>query len=62
EINDIPEESKPEHVKKKTASRRVVKKKVIISADDNIIPDLNVALELGKSISLVEAEEEEAAK
>ncbi|GJU31005.1 hypothetical protein Tco_1174594 [Tanacetum coccineum] len=45
-----------------TASRRVVKKKVTISADDNIIPDPDVALELGKSISLVEAKEEEASR
>ncbi|GJR72890.1 hypothetical protein Tco_0085255 [Tanacetum coccineum] len=49
-------------LRKKTTSRRVVKKKVTISADDNIIPDLDVALELGKSISLAEAEEEEATK
>nr|GEZ32969.1 hypothetical protein [Tanacetum cinerariifolium] len=54
-------ESKPEPAKKKIASRRVVKKKVTIS-DDNIIPDLDIALELGKYISLAEAEEEEAAK
>nr|GEU68743.1 retrovirus-related Pol polyprotein from transposon TNT 1-94 [Tanacetum cinerariifolium] len=44
----------------KTASRRVVKKKVTIFADDNIIPDQDFALELGKSISLAKAEEEEA--
>ncbi|GJT78085.1 retrovirus-related pol polyprotein from transposon TNT 1-94 [Tanacetum coccineum] len=55
-------EPEPEPVKKKTASRRVVKKKVTIFADDNIIPDPNIALELGKSISLSKAEEEEAAK
>ncbi|GKD35792.1 hypothetical protein Tco_1251301 [Tanacetum coccineum] len=55
-------EHEPEPIKKKTASRRVVKKKVTVSADDNIIHDPDVALELGKSISLVEAEEEEAAK
>ncbi|GJX54781.1 hypothetical protein Tco_0283150 [Tanacetum coccineum] len=59
---DISEESEPEPAKKKTASRRVMKKKVTIYADDNIIPDPNVALELGKSISLTEAEEEEAAR
>ncbi|GKG24336.1 hypothetical protein Tco_0394964, partial [Tanacetum coccineum] len=59
---DMSEESEPEPAKKKTASRRVVKKKVTISADDNIIPDLDVALELGKSISLTEAKEEEAAR
>ncbi|GJT83522.1 hypothetical protein Tco_1057864 [Tanacetum coccineum] len=59
---DISEESEPKPAKKKTTSRRVVKKKVIISAKDNIIPDLDVALELGKSISQTEAEEAEAAK
>ncbi|GJW54652.1 hypothetical protein Tco_0098737 [Tanacetum coccineum] len=59
ETVDVSKESEPEPVKKKTASRRVIKKKVIISSDDNIIPDLDVALELGKSISLAEAEEEE---
>ncbi|GJX30455.1 hypothetical protein Tco_0238534 [Tanacetum coccineum] len=47
---------------KSTTSRRVVKRKVIIFAADNIIPDPDVALELGKSISLTEAEEEEAAR
>ncbi|GJT35735.1 hypothetical protein Tco_0926154 [Tanacetum coccineum] len=52
----------PEPVKRKIASRRVVKKKVTISDADNIIPDPDVALELGKSISITEAEEEEAAK
>ncbi|GJT19812.1 hypothetical protein Tco_0878518 [Tanacetum coccineum] len=62
ETVDVSEESEPEPVKRKTASRRVVKKKVTISVDDNIILDPNVALELGKSISLAEAEEEEAAK
>ncbi|GJS60313.1 hypothetical protein Tco_0655097 [Tanacetum coccineum] len=38
------------------------KKKVSISADDNIIPEPDIAFELGKSISLTEAEEEEAAR
>ncbi|GJX86281.1 retrovirus-related pol polyprotein from transposon TNT 1-94 [Tanacetum coccineum] len=48
----------PEPVKRKTASRRVVKKKVTIFADDNIISDdPDAALELGKSMSLTEAEE-----
>ncbi|GJY11707.1 hypothetical protein Tco_0381016 [Tanacetum coccineum] len=48
ETIDVSEESEPEleHVKKKTASRRVVKKKVTISVDDNIIPDPDVSLEL----------------
>ncbi|GJV46588.1 hypothetical protein Tco_1431124 [Tanacetum coccineum] len=52
---------KPEPVKRKTASRRLVKKKVTIFADDNIISnDPNIALELGKSISKTKAEEAEA--
>ncbi|GJW51242.1 hypothetical protein Tco_0092593 [Tanacetum coccineum] len=49
--------------KKKTANRIVVKKKVTLSANDNIIPDdPDIALELGKSISLTEAEEAEATR
>ncbi|GJS85511.1 hypothetical protein Tco_0752052 [Tanacetum coccineum] len=36
--------------------------KATISVDDNIIPEPDIALELGKSISLVEAEEEVAAR
>ncbi|GJU96605.1 retrovirus-related pol polyprotein from transposon TNT 1-94 [Tanacetum coccineum] len=59
---DVSEESDSEPARKRTASRRVVKKKVTISAADNIIPDPNVALELGKSISLTEVAEEEAAR
>nr|GEX14709.1 hypothetical protein [Tanacetum cinerariifolium] len=55
-------EPEAEPAKKRTASRRVVKKKVTISIDDNIIPDPDVALELGKSISIIKAEEEEAAR
>nr|GEV87480.1 hypothetical protein [Tanacetum cinerariifolium] len=59
-------QSEPElkPVKRKTASKkRVVKKKVTISADDNIISnDLNVALELGTSINKTEAEEVEATR
>ncbi|GJZ62304.1 hypothetical protein Tco_0618441 [Tanacetum coccineum] len=62
ETVDVSEESEPEPPKKRTASRRVVKKKVIISADDNFIPDPDVALELGKSMSITEAEEEEATR
>ncbi|GJS32811.1 hypothetical protein Tco_0531193 [Tanacetum coccineum] len=38
------------------------KKKGSISAEDNIIPDQYVAFELGKSISLSEAKEEEVAR
>ncbi|GJW94728.1 putative reverse transcriptase domain-containing protein [Tanacetum coccineum] len=62
EAINVSEDSEPEPAKKRTASRRVVKKKVTISADDNIIPDPDVALELGKSISITKAEEEEAAR
>ncbi|GJV89851.1 hypothetical protein Tco_1533789 [Tanacetum coccineum] len=65
ETIDVFEESepKPEPAKKKTASRRVVKKKVTLSADDNIISDdPDAALELAKSISQTKAEEVEAAR
>ncbi|GJT50997.1 retrovirus-related pol polyprotein from transposon TNT 1-94 [Tanacetum coccineum] len=56
-------EPEPEPVKKKTASRRVVKMKVTLSADDNIISDdLDAALELAKLISHTKAEEVEAAR
>nr|GEW77497.1 hypothetical protein [Tanacetum cinerariifolium] len=59
----LQSEPKSEPVKKKTSSKRRVKKKVTLSADDNIISnDLDTALELGKSISQTEAEEVEAAK
>nr|GEV92466.1 hypothetical protein [Tanacetum cinerariifolium] len=43
-------------------SRRVVEKKVTITVDDNIIHEPDVALELGKSLSLNEAAKEEAAR
>ncbi|GKF48250.1 hypothetical protein Tco_0141501, partial [Tanacetum coccineum] len=65
EIIDISKESEPEPkpVKRKTASRRVVKKKVTIHADDNIISDdPNIALDLGKSIIKTEAEDAEVAR
>ncbi|GJZ93585.1 hypothetical protein Tco_0665650 [Tanacetum coccineum] len=65
ETVDVSEESKPEPepVKRKTSSKRRVKKKVTLSADDNIISDdPDTALELGKSISKTEAEETEAAR
>ncbi|GKB31774.1 hypothetical protein Tco_0871175 [Tanacetum coccineum] len=56
-------EPEPESVKRKTFSKRRVKKKVTLSADDNIIfDDPNTALEIGKSISQTEAEEAEAAR
>nr|GFA05962.1 hypothetical protein [Tanacetum cinerariifolium] len=48
---------------KKTSSKRRIKKKVTLSADDNIIfDDPDSALELSKSISLTEAEEVEATR
>ncbi|GKC53958.1 hypothetical protein Tco_1076703 [Tanacetum coccineum] len=61
---DVSEEFElePEPTKKKAASKRRVKKKVTIFAKDNIISDPDVALELGKSIILTEAEEAEAAR
>nr|GEW43034.1 copia protein [Tanacetum cinerariifolium] len=43
---DVSEESDSKPARKRIASRRVVKKKVTISAADNIIPDPDVALEL----------------
>ncbi|GKC16246.1 hypothetical protein Tco_1013028 [Tanacetum coccineum] len=63
ETVDVSKESEPEPelVKKKTASRRVVKKIVTLSADDNIISnDPDATLELAKSISQTEAKEAEA--
>ncbi|GJT26104.1 hypothetical protein Tco_0906379 [Tanacetum coccineum] len=65
ETIDVSEESEPEpeHTIKKTSSKRRVKKKVTLSAADNIISDdLDAALELGKSISQTKAEEAEAAR
>ncbi|GJS85899.1 hypothetical protein Tco_0752440 [Tanacetum coccineum] len=56
-------ELEPEHAMKKIASRRVVKKKVTLSVDENIIfDDPDAALELAKSISQTEAKEAEAAR
>ncbi|GJX32745.1 hypothetical protein Tco_0242600 [Tanacetum coccineum] len=65
ETIDVSEEFElePEPAKKKTASKRVVKKKVTLSVDDNIISDdPDAALELAKSISQTKAEEAEAAR
>ncbi|GJR30672.1 hypothetical protein Tco_1106904 [Tanacetum coccineum] len=59
---EVSDESDSEPARKRTRSRRVIKKKVSISAKDNIIPELDVALELGKSTSLTEAAEEKAAR
>ncbi|GJU40928.1 hypothetical protein Tco_1193885 [Tanacetum coccineum] len=41
---------------------RRVKKKATISVDDNIVPEPDITLELGKYISLTEAEEEAVAR
>ncbi|GKD98074.1 hypothetical protein Tco_1381971 [Tanacetum coccineum] len=60
---DVSDESDLEPlIRRKTSRRKVVKKKATISVDDNIIPEPDIALELGKSISLAEAEEEAAAR
>ncbi|GJV58637.1 retrovirus-related pol polyprotein from transposon TNT 1-94 [Tanacetum coccineum] len=60
---DVSDESDPEPlIRRKTSRRKVVKKKATISVDDNIIPEPDIALELGKSISLAEAEKNLAAK
>nr|GEU76079.1 hypothetical protein [Tanacetum cinerariifolium] len=42
---DVSKESDSEPARKRTGSRRVIKKKVTISTDDNIIPEPNIALE-----------------
>nr|GEW16388.1 hypothetical protein [Tanacetum cinerariifolium] len=47
----------PKKARKGTKVADSPKKKDSFSADDNTIPDLDVALELGKSISKTEAEE-----
>nr|GEV28988.1 hypothetical protein [Tanacetum cinerariifolium] len=59
----VTEESDPKPlIRKKTSCRRVTKKEATISAVDNIIHDPDLALELGKSISLTEAKEEATAR
>nr|GEV46720.1 hypothetical protein [Tanacetum cinerariifolium] len=59
---DVSEESDSKPARKQTSSRRVIKKKATISVDDNIILEPDVALQLGKSINLTEAAEEEATR
>ncbi|GJU95416.1 hypothetical protein Tco_1320172, partial [Tanacetum coccineum] len=52
---DVSDESEPEPlIRRKTSSRRV-KKKATISVNDNIVPEPDITLELGKSISLTKA-------
>nr|GEU83139.1 hypothetical protein [Tanacetum cinerariifolium] len=59
----VTKESDPEPlIRNKTSRIRVTKKEATISTADNIIPGPYLALELGKSISLTEAEEEVAAR
>ncbi|GJV64501.1 hypothetical protein Tco_1475329 [Tanacetum coccineum] len=59
---DVSDESEPEPlIRRKTSSRRV-KKKATISVNDNIVPEPDISLELGKYISLTEAEKEPAAR
>nr|GEX62480.1 hypothetical protein [Tanacetum cinerariifolium] len=56
-------EPEPKPDKKKTSSKRRVKKKVTLSADDNIIfDDPDAALELAKSIIQTKAKEAEASR
>ncbi|GKC11154.1 hypothetical protein Tco_1007936 [Tanacetum coccineum] len=67
ETVDVSKESKPkpepELAKKNTSGKRIVKKKVTLFTDDNIISDdPNAALELAKFINQTEAEEAEAAR
>ncbi|GKF21481.1 hypothetical protein Tco_0070119, partial [Tanacetum coccineum] len=67
ETVDVSKESKPkpepELAKKNTSGKRIVKKKVTLSTDDNIISDdPNASLELAKSINQTKAEEAEAAR
>ncbi|GKA77015.1 retrovirus-related pol polyprotein from transposon TNT 1-94 [Tanacetum coccineum] len=59
---DVSEESDSEPARKRTAQLEECQEKVHISAANNIIPEPEVALELGQSISLTEAVEEEAAR
>ncbi|GKE12702.1 hypothetical protein Tco_1416253 [Tanacetum coccineum] len=59
---DVSKEFDSEPARKRTASRRVIKKKVTIFVADNIILDPDVVLELGKYISLTKVVEEEATR
>nr|GEW46355.1 hypothetical protein [Tanacetum cinerariifolium] len=58
----VSNKSDSKHARKQTGSKRVIKKKVLIFIEDNIIPEPDFALELGKSMSLTEAAEEEATR
>ncbi|GJW99013.1 hypothetical protein Tco_0180821 [Tanacetum coccineum] len=54
--------SKEEQRERRKTSTRRVKKKATISVDGNIVPEPDIALELGKYISLTEAKKEAAAR
>ncbi|GKF07501.1 hypothetical protein Tco_0041725, partial [Tanacetum coccineum] len=58
---EVSDESDVEPAKRQIGRKIMSKKKVSISADDNIIPEPYIALELAKSMSLAETVEEEAA-
>ncbi|GKB34746.1 hypothetical protein Tco_0879688 [Tanacetum coccineum] len=58
----VSDESEFEPARRRTGSRRISKKKVSIFANDNIIHEPYVALELPKSMSLTEAAEEEVTR
>ncbi|GJS20324.1 hypothetical protein Tco_0448956 [Tanacetum coccineum] len=64
ETVDVSEESEPEPkpVKKKTTSRRIQKKFTLFAYDNIITDDPKASLELGKSISKLEAKKAEAAR
>ncbi|GKC94514.1 hypothetical protein Tco_1159956, partial [Tanacetum coccineum] len=65
ETIDVSEESKPEPelVKRKTSSKRRVKKRVTLSVNDNIISnDPDTSLKLGNSINQTKAEKAEVAR
>nr|GEV77659.1 hypothetical protein [Tanacetum cinerariifolium] len=55
----VSDECDPKPAKRQTGSKRKSKKKVSILVDDNIIPESDVALKLGKYMSLTKAEEKE---
>nr|GEV87101.1 hypothetical protein [Tanacetum cinerariifolium] len=57
-----PKKSRETLIRKKTSCIRVTKKEATILATDNIIPNPDLALELGNSISLTEVEEKAAAR
>ncbi|GJS66284.1 hypothetical protein Tco_0680848 [Tanacetum coccineum] len=59
---EVSNESDSEPARKQTGNRRVIKKKVSISAEENIILEPYVVLELGKSMSLTEAAKEGATR